>query len=121
MHGRPTKTKAYSYLRFSTADQAKGDSYRRQTALAEDYAKAKDLDLDKGLTFRDLGVSAYTGKNRKKGALRAFLDAVEEELIPAGSYLLVESLDRVSREAILDAQATFLQIVNAGITLVTLK
>ncbi|KQK28072.1 hypothetical protein ARD30_23515 [Bosea thiooxidans] len=53
--------------------------------------------------------------------MRAFLDAVEEEIIPSGSYLLVESLDRVSREAILDAQATFLQIVNAGITLVTLK
>jgi DNA invertase Pin-like site-specific DNA recombinase len=121
MHGRSTKTKAYSYLRFSTADQAKGDSYRRQIALAEDYAKAKSLELDKSLTFQDLGVSAFTGKNRKKGALRAFLDAVEEEIISAGSFLLVESLDRVSREAILDAQATFLQIVNAGITLVTLK
>lgn len=115
------KKKAYSYLRFSTADQAKGDSYRRQIALAEDYARAKGLDLDKSVTFEDLGVSAFSGKNRKRGALRAFLDAVEEEIIPAGSYLLVESLDRVSREAILDAQATFLQIVNAGITLVTLK
>ena len=103
MHGRSTKTKAYSYLRFSTADQAKGDSYRRQIALAEDYAKAKSLELDKSLTFQDLGVSAFTGKNRKKGALRAFLDAVEEEIISAGSFLLVESLDRVSREAILDA------------------
>jgi DNA invertase Pin-like site-specific DNA recombinase len=117
----PTKPKAYSYLRFSTMDQAKGDSFRRQTALAEDYCRSKGLDLDKTLTFHDLGVSAFSGKNRKKGALRAFLDLVEEEVIEEGSYLLVESLDRVSREAILDAQATFLQIVHANITLVTLK
>lgn len=81
----------------------------------------KGLDLDRTTTFEDLGVSAFSGRNRRRGALRAFLDAVEEEIIPAGSFLLVESLDRVSREAILDAQGTFLHIVNAGITLVTLK
>ncbi|AVO44047.1 recombinase family protein [Phreatobacter cathodiphilus] len=121
MHQTTPRPKAYSYLRFSTVEQGKGDSYRRQTALAEDFCRVRGLDLDRTTTFEDLGVSAYSGKNRRKGALRAFLDAVEEEIIPEGSYLLVESLDRVSREAILDAQATFLQIVNAGITLVTLK
>lgn len=121
MHDTATKPKAYSYLRFSTAEQSKGDSHRRQLALAEDYCRQRGLDLDRATTFEDLGVSAFSGRNRRKGALRAFLDAVEEEIIPAGSYLLVESLDRVSREAILDAQGTFLQIVNAGITLVTLK
>lgn len=115
------KPKAYSYLRFSTAEQSKGDSHRRQLALAEEYCRQRGLELDRTTTFEDLGVSAFSGKNRRKGALRAFLDAVEEEIIPSGSYLLVESLDRVSREAILDAQATFLQIVNAGIILVTLK
>ncbi|MBM6592391.1 recombinase family protein [Microvirga pudoricolor] len=115
------KPKAYSYLRFSTADQAKGDSYRRQLALAEDYARTRGLDLDRSLSFEDLGVSAFSGRNKKRGALKLFLDAVEEDIIPAGSFLLVESLDRISREAILDAQGTFLMIVNAGITLVTLK
>lgn len=116
------KPKAYSYLRFSTAEQGKGDSHRRQLALAEEYCRQRGLELDRATSFQDLGVSAFSGKNRRKGgALRAFLDAVEEEIIPSGSYLLVESLDRVSREAILDAQATFLQIVNAGIVLVTLK
>lgn len=121
MHDSTTKPKAYSYLRFSTVEQGKGDSYRRQLALAEEYCRQKGLNLDRTTTFEDLGVSAYSGRNRRKGALRAFLDAVEEDIIPAGSYLLVESLDRVSREAILDAQGTFLHIVNAGITLVTLK
>ncbi|WP_449410597.1 recombinase family protein [Methylobacterium komagatae] len=115
------KPKAYSYLRFSTADQAKGDSFRRQAALAEDYARRNGLDLDTELTFEDRGISAFSGRNRRKGALRTFLDLVDEGIIPEGSYLLVESLDRISREAILEAQGTFLMIINAGITLVTLK
>jgi hypothetical protein len=48
------KPKAYSYLRFSTPDQAKGDSYRRQTEAANDYARANNLELDSELTFADL-------------------------------------------------------------------
>ena len=111
---------AYSYLRFSTPEQAKGDSRRRQTKLAEDYARQYDLLLDKGLNFRDLGVSAFRGKNAKRGGLRAFLDAVQHGIVPANSYLLVESLDRLSRDQILEAQALFLQIITAGVTIVTL-
>ena len=111
---------AYSYLRFSTPEQARGDSRRRQMALAEAYAKQHDLLLDRGLNFRDLGVSAFRSKNAKQGGLRAFLDAVEHGLIPPNSFLLVESLDRLSRDQILEAQALFLQIVSAGVTIVTL-
>lgn len=111
---------AYSYLRFSTPEQALGDSRRRQLLLAEAYAKQHGLLLDKGLNFRDLGVSAFRGKNAKEGGLRSFLDAVEHGLVPQNSYLLVESLDRLSRDRILEAQALFLQIVSAGVTVVTL-
>ena len=111
---------AYSYLRFSTPEQAMGDSRRRQANLAENYARQHDLLLDKGLNFRDLGVSAYRGKNAKEGGLRSFLDAVEHGLVPANSYLLVESLDRLSRDRILEAQGLFLQIVTAGVTIITL-
>ena len=111
---------AYSYLRFSTPEQALGDSRRRQLALAEDYARRHDLLLDKGLNFRDLGVSAFRGKNAREGGLRSFLDAVEHGLVPFNSYLLVESLDRLSRNQILEAQGLFLQIITAGVTIVTL-
>jgi len=111
---------AYSYLRFSTPEQAMGDSRRRQLSLAESYARQHNLLLDKGLNFRDLGVSAFRGKNAKDGGLRSFLDAVEHGLVPANSYLLIESLDRLSRDRILEAQALFLQIVSAGVTIVTL-
>lgn len=111
---------AYSYLRFSTPEQAFGDSRRRQTVLAEDYARRPNLLLDKGLNFRDLGISAFRGKNAREGGLRSFLDAVEHGLVPANSHLLVESLDRLSRDQILEPQSLFLQIVTAGVTIVTL-
>lgn len=88
--------------------------------MAKRYAESHGLDLDETLTFNDLGVSAYRGKNVKAGALRAFLDAIEQGVVKEGSYLLVESLDRLSREAILRAQSIFVDIIESGITLVTL-
>ena len=111
---------AYSYLRFSTPEQARGDSRRRQTAMAESYAKLHGLHLDAALNFRDLGISAFRSKNAKQGVLRDFLTAVEFSLVPPESILLIESLDRLSRAEVLEAQALFLQIINAGITIVTL-
>ena len=38
-----------------------------------------------------------------------------------GSYLIVESLDRVSRNEILDALDLFLSIIKAGVAIVTLS
>jgi DNA invertase Pin-like site-specific DNA recombinase len=112
--------RAYSYLRFSTSKQLTGDSFRRQKAMAEDYAARHGLVLDETLTFEDLGISAFRSRNAKTGALRAFLDAVESGLVCPGSILLVESLDRISRDQILAAVGVFLQIISASITVVTL-
>lgn len=111
---------AFSYLRFSTPEQSSGDSHRRQLAMAVKYSAEHHLRLDQSLSFRDLGVSAYRGKNAKEGALRAFLDAIEHNLVPPNSYLLIESLDRLSRDRILAAQGLFMQTVQAGVTIVTL-
>lgn len=112
--------KAFSYLRFSTPDQAKGDSTRRQSALAEAYAANYGLDLD-DRSYRDLGVSGFHGNNVRTGALGQFLAAVDAGTIPEGSFLLVESLDRVSRQNPWDALPVFQQIINAGVTIVTLQ
>jgi len=46
----PENRKAYSYLRFSTPEQMKGDSFRRQTSMATAYAATHGLDLDLQLT-----------------------------------------------------------------------
>jgi DNA invertase Pin-like site-specific DNA recombinase len=113
--------RAYSYLRFSTPEQAKGDSLRRQTALAEEYAQRHGLTLDTELNLRDLGVSAFRGDNLAVGALGAFLKAIGDELVPRGSVLLVEALDRVSRQSARKAVRILEDIVEAGITVVTLN
>lgn len=114
------KPKAYSYVRFSTPEQSKGDSFRRQTEAAIAYCQKHQLELDTSVTFHDLGVSAFKGKNAETGALRGFLQAVEDGHIAEGSYLLVESLDRISRASVVQAQTLFMSIICAGITLVTL-
>lgn len=117
----PAQTpKAYSYIRFSTPEQQTGDSFRRQTELSRKYAEANGLTLDENLTYRDLGVSAFDKSNVKSGELGAFLRAVESGAVEPGSYLLVESLDRLSRAKVTDALAIFMQIVASGIRLVTL-
>jgi DNA invertase Pin-like site-specific DNA recombinase len=84
--------KAFSYIRFSTPDQLKGDSLRRQLQSSREYAESRGLILDETLSMRDLGLSAYHGEHRTKGALGKFLELVDTGEIPKGSTLIVESL-----------------------------
>lgn len=120
--GREAETirgiRAYSYVRMSTHKQLRGDSLRRQLERSRQFADEHGLILDESL--RDIGVSAWKGKNFKSGALGSFLAMVESGDIPQGSYLLIESLDRLSREAVPDALTLFMAIINAGIVIATL-
>ncbi len=113
------KNLVYSYIRFSTPEQSKGHSLQRQLEYAQHYAATHGLTLDDSLSMRDEGLSAYHQTNIKKGALGAFLKAVEDELIPSGSVLIVEALYRLSRAEPIQSQALLSQIINAGITVVT--
>lgn len=72
-------------------------------------------------TIEDFGVSAFRGSNRTDGALGRFIDAVKIGEIEKGSYLLIESVDRLSRQAIEEALTQFLEIVREGIVIVTLS
>lgn len=112
---RPT---AYSYVRMSTQQQLKGDSLRRQLERSREYAAENNLRLDEML--HDIGISAYTGANVRSGALGQFLQLVQNGQIKRGSYLLVESLDRLSRLQVRNALGPFIELINAGITIVTL-
>lgn len=91
---------------------------RRQLELSEAYAKAHGLNLDRSV--EDLGVSAWAGDNLKTGALGRFLGKVKAGEVQSGSYLLVESLDRLSRQQVRFAIPPFIELINAGITVVTL-
>lgn len=104
----------------STDVQLKGDSRRRQLDASRAYAEAHDLELAESSELEDIGISAFKGANVREGALGRFLEAIQSGLIKPGSYLLVESLDRLSRQQLLAAQSLFLSIIQAGINLVTL-
>jgi len=106
---------AISYIRFSTKKQAQGDSLNRQLSGTRAYALAHDLDLDESITYQDLGVSAWKGKNRTEGMLRALLDAIKTGSIKPGTALLVERLDRLSREGVTKGIDLMMQILRAGV------
>lgn len=111
-----------SYIRFSTARQAAGDSLRRQTKEAEAWCLKNGLTLDKKLSCQDLGVSGFNKDNISNGGgLSSFLDKVKSQEIPAGSYLIVENLDRLTRAELPVAVNLLLSIVMADIILVTLQ
>lgn len=110
-------TVAYSYTRFSTPAQLKGDSMRRQLAKATNWAEERGVTLDTSL--RDLGASAFKGAHRKRGKLAGFLTRVAAGEIAQGSFLIVENIDRLSRENPWDAFSMIQEIINAGIVVVS--
>jgi DNA invertase Pin-like site-specific DNA recombinase len=115
---------AYSYLRFSDLRQADGDSVRRQTALRDAWlARQPHVRLDNTL-FLDSGVSGFTKEHRTnpKHALARFLDLAtgERRRVPVGSYLIVENLDRLTRENPVVSIPAVLSLIAAGIRVVQL-
>src|SRR5437870_4316442 len=116
-HSTKSGPLAYSYLRFSRPEQSKGDSTRRQDAMRDAWLEKSGAVLDTSLTLKDEGVSAFTGKHRAspdRHALAAFLDLVQRGRVPRGSYLIVENLDRLSREHIQPALLLVLNLLQAG-------
>lgn len=115
---------AYSYIRFSSEKQAKGDSIRRQKDLATQYIERHPelgLELDTTLQLTDEGLSAYKGVAQTKGSLGAFNRLVDDGKIEKGSYLLVESLDRLSRQTPRKAFIQLNTLIDEGIVVVTLN
>jgi len=106
-------TTAYSYMRFSSAIQEQGDSIRRQTQGAKDACQKHGGHLIIPLTGqRGIGME---GKNRLEGSLADFYRMIEDGKIESGSVLIVENLDRLSRQKPTVALSGLLQIINAGV------
>lgn len=122
----PAQAIAYSYLRFSTPDQLKGDSLRRQVDKTAAWCRSHDVKLDEEHKLQDLGVSAFSGDHRSKEnadryALAGFLEMVKRGVVAKGSLLIVERLDRLTREAIRPALTMILNLIEAGVVIVQLE
>ena len=113
-------TYCYSYQRISSKKQLKGSGINRQVEASVALCEQNGWRLDTSFHLTDIGKSAFHGKHLDdKAALGGFLKAVDEGLIKRPAVLLVESLDRLSRENIMDALELFIRILNTGITIYT--
>jgi len=92
----------------------------RQTEGGDDWISANNH-TKADLTLHDLGISAFRGRNKHSGALGEFLKLAKADQIPKGSILLVEALDRLSREGVGEAFDLFRSILKTGIKIVVLK
>jgi DNA invertase Pin-like site-specific DNA recombinase len=116
--------KAFSYVRFSSSEQAKGRSKARQEEACAQYCQQHGLELATGedYNFSDEGLSGYKGEHLgEKGQLARFMKLVEDGTIERGSTLIVESLDRLNRQDVWKALPWFMTLIQAGIRVVTLS
>ncbi|MEI9756537.1 recombinase family protein [Enterobacter hormaechei] len=111
------KPKLYSYVRFSSVKQREGNSLERQQDTALKIAARYNLELDT-TAFHDLGMSAFKGKNAHEGKLSEFIKQIGGK-VPVGSWLVVENLDRISRDDAWSALDIFKNILSKGIVVVT--
>lgn len=116
LKGRP----ALIYSRYSSKRQSKGMSTERQLSQALAFIEEKGLKLIEHGIRSDEGVSAFKGTNNKDGELGRLLRDVDEGRIPRDVVLVVENVDRLSRETPVGALRLVQDIVERGITIVTL-
>jgi len=112
--------KAYSYSRFSSDAQRPGTSILRQQTLAEKWCEEHKIPLATD-RFKDEAVSGFSGANLENGALARFIALVKSGEIEAGSYLILESLDRLTRLNAWQASGLLQELVGLGIIVVTLR
>jgi len=94
--------------------QVKGTGLDQQhdTELLNTLATTYQLSIAEGM--KDLGKSAYKGEHLNH-ELGAFISAIKSGLVAAGSILVVQSLDRLSRLKLGYAKQIYLDVTNAGI------
>lgn len=108
---------AIAYVRYSTAIQSEGDSVDRQTTPLGAFEEKFNVKIRK--IFMDEGVSSYKGDNIKKGKFKEILDEIEDGFVRPGDYLVIESIDRISRQALSKTATILYGILEKGVKIYT--
>lgn len=88
----------YLYQRVSSTGQLNGHGLTRQSDYFTDYLK-RHPEHTVVKEYSDDGKSGYKGHNQLEGAgLHSFLKDFDAGLVPAGSILVTENLDRITRQ-----------------------
>jgi DNA invertase Pin-like site-specific DNA recombinase len=112
--------KAISYLRFSATHQGKGSSISRQRKMVDQWLGDNPDYEESNLSRVDKGKSAYQAIHLKHG-LGSILAAIAGDLIGEGDCILIEAIDRIGRQDYWEMHAVIGQIVEAGVTIITLE
>lgn len=110
--------KAYSYIRWSSKGQGDGDSLRRQTAGAENWAAANGYELAQD-RFVDAGISGF--KDTTQAGLDEFHGAIQAGRVSKGSVLIIDAIDRIGRRGMLVTQNALERILSSGVDVVALN
>src|SRR3979490_3150695 len=108
---------AYAYVRYSSTVQSSGDSVDRQTSPLKAFEKDTGIDIVE--TIIDEGVSSFRGDNANKGKFKEVLARIDRGVIRSGDYLVVESIDRITRQRVLDGVELLQNILKAGVKIYT--
>ena len=109
--------KAYAYVRYSSAIQATGDSENRQLTALDLFESATGTKVVE--VIYDKGKSAFRGDNARSGNFKEMLDRMGSGAIHKGDYLVVESIDRITRQRVLDGVELLQGILKKGINIYT--
>ncbi|CRY75367.1 recombinase zinc beta ribbon domain-containing protein [Yersinia intermedia] len=120
---------SYCYARVSSETQGSGYGMSRQADSLLDYVKNYEdkeklgflLNCDQIVWLRAEGVSAFKGKNLADGSvLKSFITGViTGEIINA--CLLIENVDRFSRQNPIEAAQLFLSLINADCPIIEVE
>jgi DNA invertase Pin-like site-specific DNA recombinase len=107
----------YAYARWSSLEQSKGSTLERQLDHCRKHIERAGWKLASD-PIVDRGRSAYTGANITSGNLGAFADNLRTGTIPTPATLVVEELDRLSRQPA-DVMLSWLSpLVRSGLTII---
>lgn len=113
------KPKAVSYARFSSGKQGQGTSIERQLEAFHSWL-AKNDEFE-SLSFVDMGVSAYRGGHAKRGRLSHIIELIKDGTLQAGDALVVEAIDRLSRQAVIESLDLVTEMLRSGLRIFTLE
>jgi hypothetical protein len=111
---------AYSYRRYSSQNQTDGSSLERQLELAQSVCnerewKLVDLPPDAGVSAYSVSDGQQMAANFHKGTLGAFVKKVKRGEIAKGSVLILERLDRFSRNYFDIVFPVWLELLQSGL------
>lgn len=111
-------TPATIYARFSSLEQIKGNTLKRQFELCERIARQHQWELAEDRRLSDQGRSAFSGANRKPGgAFHDFEQKAAAGHFMNGHVLIVERIDRISRQGWEEVLPLLTKLTSQGVTI----